>query len=193
LNASHRKFDIVALAASAGGLKTICTILSDLPEDFPASIVVVQHLDPSHPSLMAEILARHTTLRVSEARQGERLEWSRVYVARPDRHLLVNPDRTVSLSFTEPVHFVRPSADLLFESVAMACTDRAIAVVLSGTGKDGSNGVQSIDKMNGIVIAQEAAEFPGMPDSAIKTGVVDYVLPLEKIAPALIYLVKGDK
>jgi len=191
LNTTHRKFEVVALAASAGGLKAICTILSGLPEDFPVPTVVVQHLDPSHPSQMAEILSRHTTLQVSEARTGERLERSRVYVARPDRHLLVNFDRTLSLSFTELVHFVRPSADLLFESVAMAYKDRAIAVVLSGTGKDGSSGVQSIDKMNGIVIAQEAAEFPGMPDSAIKTGVVDYVLPLEKIAPALISLVNG--
>ncbi len=125
------------------------------------SIVVVQHLDPSHPSKMSEILAWHTTLRVNEAREGERLQRSRVYVAKPDRHLLVNPDRTLSLSFTELVHFVRPSADLLLESVAMAYKDRAIAVVLSGTGKDGSNGVQSIDKMHGIVIAQESGRVSG--------------------------------
>ena len=193
MNASYGKFDVVAVAASAGGLKAISTILSGLPEDFPVSIVVVQHLDPSHPSKMSEILARHTSLRVNEARSGERLEMSKVYIAKPDRHLLVNPDRTLSLSFTELVHFVRPSADLLFESVAVVYKDRAIAVVLSGAGKDGSNGVQSIDKMGGIVIAQERAEFPGMPDSAIQTGVVDYVLPLEKIAPFLICLVKGDK
>ena len=193
MNASYGKFDVVALASSAGGLKAISTILSGLPEDFPVSIVVVQHLDPKHTSQMEEILARHTSLRVNEARSGERLERSKVYIAKPDRHLLVNLDRTLSLSFTELVHFVRPSADLLFESVAVVYKDRAIAVVLSGTGKDGSNGVQSIDKMGGIVIAQETAEFPGMPDSAIKTGVVDYVLPLEKIAPVLICLVKGDK
>ena len=184
---------MVALAASAGGLKAISTILSGLPEDFSVPVVVVQHLDPNHTSQMAEILARHTSLRVNEAREGERLERSRVYVARPDRHLLVNPDRTLSLSFTELMNFVRPSADLLFESVAAAYKDRAIAVVLSGAGKDGSVGVQSIDKMGGMVIAQETAEFPGMPDSAIQTGVVDYVLPLEKIAPVLICLVKGDK
>ena len=193
MNASYGKFDAVALAASAGGLKAISTILSGLPEDFSVPVVVVQHLDPNHTSQMAEILARHTSLRVNEAREGERLERSRVYVARPDRHLLVNPDRTLSLSFTELMNFVRPSADLLFESVAEVYKDRAIAVVLSGTGKDGSNGVQSINKMLGIVIAQETAEFPGMPDSAIQTGVVDYVLPLEKIASALICLVKGDK
>jgi len=193
LNASYGKFDVVAVAASAGGLKAISTILSGLPEDFPVSIVVVQHLDPKHTSQMAEILARHTSLRVNEARSGERLERSKVYIAKPDRHLLVNPDRTLSLSFTELVHFVRPSADLLFESVAVVYKDRAIAVVLTGAGKDGSNGVQSIDKMGGIVIAQETAEFPGMPDSAIQTGVVDYMLPLEKIAPVLICLVKGDK
>lgn len=192
MNASYGKFDVVALAASAGGLKAISTILSGLPEDFPVSIVVVQHLDPRHKSQMAEILARHTSLRVNEARSGEQLERSKVYIAKPDLHLLVNPDRTLSLSFTELVHFVRPSADLLFESVAVVYKDRAIAVVLSGTGKDGSMGVQSIDEMGGMVIAQETAEFPGMPDSAIQTGVVDYVLPLEKIAPVLICLVKGD-
>jgi two-component system chemotaxis response regulator CheB len=191
MNLSKSKFDVVALTASAGGLKAISTILSGLPEVFPVSIVVVQHLDPKHPSLMAEILARHTSLQVSGARHGERLERSRVYIAKPDRHLLVNPDRTLSLSFTKLDHLVRPSGDLLFESVALACRDRAIAVVLSGTGKDGSKGVQAINRMGGTVIAQEKAEFTGMPDSAIDTGVVDYVLPLEKIAPTLICLVKG--
>lgn len=191
MNASWGKFDVVALTASAGGLKAISTILSGLPEGFPVSIVVVQHLDPTHPSLMSEILARHTPLQVGEARQAERLERSKVYIAKPDRHLLVNPDLTLSLAFTEPVHFVRPSADLLFESVALAFRDRAIAVVLSGSGKDGSMGVESIKRMGGVVIAQEDAEFPGMPDAAIHTGAVDYVLPVEKIAPALICLVKG--
>jgi two-component system chemotaxis response regulator CheB len=94
------------------------------------------------------------------------------------------------------VHFVRPSADLLFESVAASYRERAIAVVLTGSGSDGSMGVKAIKKMGGTVVAQDerSAEFPGMPGAAIHSGSVDFVLPLEEIAPALVTLVmKGDE
>ncbi len=188
-------FDIVAMAASAGGLKAITHVLSGLPADFPASIVVVQHVDPRHRSLMAEILSRRIALNVKDADEGERLTKSTVYIARPDRHLLVNPDRTLSLSSSEPVHFVRPSADLLFESVGTSYKDRAIAVVLSGSGNDGAMGVQAIKKMGGTVIVQDdaTADFAGMPSAAIKTTAVDLVLPLEEIATAISSLVmEGD-
>jgi len=114
-----------------------------------------------------------------------------VYIAPPDRHLLVNPDGTLSLSQSELVHFVRPSADLLFESVAASYRERAIAVVLTGTGSDGSMGVQAIKKMGGTVIAQnqQSAEFGGMPAAAVQSGAVDFVLPLDEIASALVTLV----
>jgi two-component system chemotaxis response regulator CheB len=187
-------FDIIAIAASAGGLKAIIKILSGLPADFQASIVVVQHLDPRHRSLMAEILSRRTALKVKEAEEGEKLEKATAYIAKPDRHLLINPDGTVSLSSSELVHFLRPSADLLFESVAAAYRDRAIAVVLSGTGSDGSMGAQAIKKTGGTLIIQEDAEFAGMPTAAMNATEVDFVLPLEEIASALVTLVmKGDK
>jgi two-component system chemotaxis response regulator CheB len=184
-------FDIVALAASAGGLTALSLVLSGLPAGFPATIVVVQHLDPRHRSLMADILSRRTALRVKQAEEGDRLEPSTVYIAPPNRHLLVNPDGSLSLSQSELVHFVRPSADLLFESVAASYKDRAIAVVLTGTGSDGTMGVQAIKKMSGTVIAQDGktAEFSGMPVAAIQTGTVDFILPLDDIAPALVSLV----
>lgn len=186
-------FDVVALAASAGGLKAITEVLGALPEDFPAALVVVQHLDPRHRSLMAEILGRRTALPVKEAAEGDRLAAGRVYVAPPNRHLLVNPDATISLSQTELVHFVRPSADLLFESVAASYRERAIAVVLSGTGTDGAMGVKAIKKTGGTVIVQEPAssEFRGMPDAAEETGRADFVLPLHEIAPAIVSLVNA--
>jgi two-component system chemotaxis response regulator CheB len=162
-------------------------VLAALPGDFPAPLVVVQHVDPRHRSLMAEILARRTSLRVSEARAGDRVARGHVYVAPPNQHLLVNPDGTLSLTQTELVHFVRPSADLLFESVAATYKGRAIAVVLSGSGEDGAMGVTAIKKMGGTVIVQDAktSEFSGMPDAAEKTGVADFVLALDEIAPAL--------
>jgi two-component system, chemotaxis family, protein-glutamate methylesterase/glutaminase len=184
-------FDIVALASSAGGLSALSEVLSTLPESFPAPIAVVQHLDPRHRSLMAKILSGRTMLSVKEAEEGDRLRPAVVYVAPPDRHLLINPGGTISLTQSEMVHFVRPSADLLFESVAASFKDRAIAVVLTGSGSDGKMGVMAIKKMGGTVIAQDEAtsEFFGMPGSAIQSGNVDFILPLGEIASALVTLV----
>ncbi len=192
---SGAAFDIVALAASAGGLTALSRVLAALPGDFPAVIVVVQHLDPRHRSLMADILSRRTPLRVKQAEEGEQVSPATVYIAPPNRHLLVNSDGTLSLSQSELVHFLRPSADLLFESVAASYRERAIAVVLTGTGSDGAMGVQAIKKMGGTVIAQDeaSAEFFGMPSAAIHSGSVDFVLPLDEIPAALVTLViKGE-
>ncbi len=188
-------FDVVALAASAGGLTALSSVLAELPAEFPAGILVVQHLDPRHRSLMADILSRRTRLEVKQAEDGDRLAGGRVYIAPPNRHLLLNGDGSLSLTQTELVHFVRPSADLLFESVAASYKDRSIAVVLSGSGGDGSMGVKAIKKMGGTVLAQDqrTSEFFGMPGAAIDSGNVDFVLPLEEIAPALVTLVmKGQ-
>lgn len=188
-------FDVVALAASAGGLAALSRVLSGMPGEFPAALVVVQHLDPRHRSLMAEILTKRTSLKVRQASNNDELRAGSVYIAPPDRHLLVDPDGTLSLSQSELVHFVRPSADLLFESVAACYKDRAIAVVLTGTGSDGNMGVTAIKKMGGTVIAQDeqSSEFFGMPGAAIQTGNVDFVLPLDEIPAALVTLVvKGE-
>jgi two-component system chemotaxis response regulator CheB len=184
-------FGVVALAASAGGLTALSQVLSGIPGDFRAAIVVVQHLDPRHRSLMADILSRRTALHVRQAAEGDRMSPGTVFIAPPDRHLLVNPDSTLSLSQSELVHFVRPSADLLFESVAASYRDRAIAVVLTGSGSDGSMGVRGIKKMGGTVIVQDGktAEFSGMPEAATHTGAADFILPLEEIASALVTLV----
>jgi two-component system chemotaxis response regulator CheB len=112
----------------------------------------------------------------------------------PNRHLLVNPDGSLSLSQSELVHFVRPSADLLFESVAASYKDRAIAVVLTGTGSDGVMGIQAIKKMGGTVIVQDqqTSEFFGMPGAAIQSGNVDFILPLDEIAALVTLVVKGE-
>lgn len=188
-------FEVVALASSAGGLSALSQVLTPLPVDFPAVILIVQHLDPRHRSLMADILSRRTALRVKQAEEGDVLRPATVFIAPPNRHLLVNPDGTLSLSQSELVHFLRPSADLLFESVAASYKDRAIAVVLTGTGSDGTMGVQAIKKMGGTVIVQDekTSEFFGMPGAAIQTGTADFILPLDEIPSALVTLVvKGE-
>jgi len=192
---ASRGFDIVAIAASAGGLSALTAVLGSLPEDFSATVVVVQHLDPRHRSLMPQIIGRRSRLPVLAAADGAELEPGHIYLAPPDRHLLVNGDGTISLTETELVNFVRPSADLLFESVAAAYGERAIAVVLTGTGHDGSIGVTAIKKRHGTVIAQDEAssQFFGMPSAAIKTGAVDFVLSLDEMPLALVTLVAGEE
>jgi two-component system, chemotaxis family, protein-glutamate methylesterase/glutaminase len=184
-------FELVGAAASAGGLRALSTLLAALPPEFPVAVVVVQHLDPRHASLMAGILGRRTQLAVQEAEDGDRLHPGTVYVAPPNKHLLVNGDGTLSLTQTELVHFVRPSADLLFESIAASYRERSIAVVLTGTGTDGAMGVRAVKKMGGTVIAQDesSSEFFGMPGAANQTGSADFVLPLNEIPHALATLV----
>jgi two-component system, chemotaxis family, protein-glutamate methylesterase/glutaminase len=188
-------FDIVAIAASAGGIIALTQVISELPADFPARVVVVQHLDPRHRSLMPQIIARRSSLPVVQAAQGMEIEPGHVYLAPPDHHLLISRDDTATLTHTELVNFVRPSADLLFESVAAAYGDRAIAVVLTGSGKDGSLGVTAIKSRGGTVIAQdeESSEFFSMPAAAIKTGSVDFVLSLGEIPAALVTLLGGSR
>jgi two-component system chemotaxis response regulator CheB len=192
--AARQQFEIVAMAASAGGLAAVTHVLARLPANFGAIVVFVQHLDPRHRSLMPEIMSRRSKLPVKQAEDAMELEPGHVYLAPPDNHLLVNRNATVSLTHTELVNFVRPSADLLFESVAAAYGERAIAVVLTGTGKDGSMGVTAIKQRGGTVIAQDEAssEFFGMPSAAIRTGTVDFVLSLDEIPGALQLLVAGE-
>jgi two-component system chemotaxis response regulator CheB len=191
---SNAAFDVIALAASAGGLAALTTVVADLDRSFPTPILVVQHLDRRHRSLMAEMLGRRTSLAVMEAEHEDKVAPGNVYVAPPNHHLLVNADGTMSLSQTELVHFVRPSADLLFESVAAAFRERAIAVVLTGTGTDGAMGIRAVKKMGGTTIAQDQqAQFSGMPRAAIDTGDIDFVLPVEEIAAALRTLVHAQE
>jgi len=192
---AQEPFEIVAIASSAGGVAALMRVLSQLPAALPVPIVVVQHLDPRHRSLMAEIMGRHSPLAVKEAEERDHLAPATVYFAPPDQHLLVNTDSTLTLTRTELVHFVRPSADLLFESVAAAYGARSIAVVLTGTGVDGAMGVKAIKKCRGTVIVQdqESSEFFGMPHAAITTGDVDFVLPLDEIAEAVRTLVMENR
>ena len=118
LYAIERPRHVVALAASAGGLTAVSRVLSNLPADFPAPILVLQHQDPHHRSWLPEILTRRTELRVTQVRGGERLTAGTVFLSLPGRHLLVAADGTLSLSDTARVRFVRPSADVLFSSLA---------------------------------------------------------------------------
>lgn len=187
---SSRPKHVVALAASAGGLAALTEVLASLPVDFAAPVLVLQHLSPHFRSWLPEILGRRVALPVVQVRGGERIKAGRVYVAPPDHHLMVEPSGLLGLSEAARVQFVRPSADLLFTSLAECWGKGAIAVVLTGTGRDGADGVRAIREHGGTVIAQDeaSADFFGMPNAAVRTGMVDRVLPLDRIALVLIEL-----
>lgn len=181
------------MAASAGGLKALSVILGGLPAKFPAAIAIVMHLSPDHESLLAEILGWRTQLEVRQAHTGDVLCHSSVFVAPPNHHLLVREGGSLELSSSasEKVHHARPSAEPLFASVAEVYKQNAIAVVLTGGDGDGSIGVSIIKELGGKVIAQDrpTSQDFSMPETSIKTGDVDFILPLSEIAPKLIALV----
>lgn len=185
-------FGVVAIAASAGGITALGRVLGGLPTGFPVPVMVVQHLDPRHKTVIAEVLGRRANMPVRLAREGEKTEAGVVYIAPPNRHLLVGIDGVLTLSSSELVHFVRPSADLMFESVAGSYGSRAIACVLSGTGSDGVMGASAIKSRGGTVIAEdpEQAEFRGMPEAVVASGMVDFILPLDEIAAVIRGLVE---
>lgn len=191
-DASQARFGVVAMCASAGGFNAVQTVLEALPADLGAAVVIVQHLDPHHRSRMAEILTRRVALDVREAHAGDALEPGTALIAPPDRHLLVTDDGRVELTSAPLVHFVRPSADLLFESVAAVYGARALGIVLSGTGRDGAEGTRAIASRGGLVIVQDpaSAEFGGMPAAAVATGGAGLVLPLDAIAARVVQLVR---
>lgn len=183
--------NVVAIASSKGGIKALKQVLSQLPAGFTGAIIVIQHLSSLFKSHLADILNRQTSLEVKDATEGETLTSGTVYVAPSDQHVIVNRDRTISLSDAAKEHFVRPSAEYTFKSIADIYGKQAIAVVLTGYDGDGQEGVQKIKAMGGKVIAQdqETSEVFGMPQSAIETGCVDLILPLDQIADGIIDLI----
>lgn len=186
-------YSIVAIAASAGGITALSEVLGSLPSGFPVPVVVVQHLDRRHETVIATVLGRRTTLPVVLASAGVQAEAGTIYVAPPNYHLLVGAGSTLTLSSSELVHFVRPSADLLFESVAGAYGAATLACVLTGSGQDGAMGVNAVKSRGGTVIVEDpkSAEFKGMPEAAVATGSVDFVLPLDEIGSVITGLVTG--
>jgi two-component system, chemotaxis family, protein-glutamate methylesterase/glutaminase len=186
---------VVVIAASAGGVAALIDLFGGLPGDFPASIVVIQHRAATKTSLLDEILRRRTKLPIEAARPGERLLPGVAYIAPPDQHLIVNAESRFEFVDGTRVRGVLSSANPLLESAAPIFNDRLIAVVLTGSGLDATDGVQAVKACGGIVIAQDEATSLhfGMPGSAIRTGVVDRVLPLSSIAPALVELVTSQR
>ncbi|THD44091.1 MAG: response regulator [Bradyrhizobium sp.] len=190
---SHPNFPIVAIGASAGGLDACRKLLDALPADNGMSFILVQHLDPNHDSMMVDLLAGNTAMPIVQAADGMTIERDRVYVIPPGVYLSVDDRAALRLSRPLARHGMRLPFDFLLNSLARECGARAVCVILSGTGADGSVGLKAIKARGGLVIAQDIreADYDGMPQSAIATGDVDLVLPAAKIAEALVSNERG--
>ena len=182
-----RRFPVVGIGASAGGLDAFKALLAATPPDTGMAFVLIQHLDPLHASLMAELLSSHTAMPVTQAAEGLSIEPNHVYLIPPGVSLAVAQGK---LHLSEPTerHGARLAFDFFLRSLAEDCGERAICVVLSGTGTDGTEGLKAVKKRGGFVIVQDPSEaaFDGMPKSAIKTGQADRTLPVAGIPAALI-------
>ena len=176
-------FPIVAIGASAGGLEALTSLVENLTPDFGMAYLVVEHLDPNHKSMLVELLSRKTTVPIEEARQGTLVAPDRIYVIPPNRNLSL-ADGRLNLSSRGASPAKHMPIDFLFRSVSRECPGNCIGIVLSGTGSDGSLGVEEIKSADGITLAQDedSAKHDGMPRSAVATGHIDYVLAPESIA-----------
>jgi two-component system chemotaxis response regulator CheB len=181
------RIEAIVIGASAGGVEALSVILPLLPTSFRPSLLIVLHLPRERPSLLVEIYAKRCALPIREADDKEPVEPGTVYFAPPDYHMLVEKNRQIALSTDEPVHFSRPSVDVLFESAADAYGDRLLGVILTGANEDGAAGLHAIHRAGGVTVVQrpDSAQVPLMVVSALQRSPADFVLPLPEIAQLL--------
>jgi two-component system, chemotaxis family, protein-glutamate methylesterase/glutaminase len=178
---------VVVIGVSAGGVAVLFELLPTFPATYSLPIVVVQHLHPRQDRSFIQQLDHRSALTIKEADEKESIEAGHVYIAPPNYHLLIEDDRTFSLSVDEKVNYARPAIDVLFESAADVYGDGVIGVILTGANEDGARGLRSIKARGGLAIVQdpETAEAPAMPQAAIAATHVDHVLALPEIARLL--------
>jgi two-component system CheB/CheR fusion protein len=187
-----KTFSVVAIGASAGGLEACRALVDALPPSPGIAFILVLHLDPTHESMMVELLSGHTSLKVLQASEGIVVEPDHIYVIPPGANLSVE-GRRLHLSKPPERHGARLPFDFLLKSVAAEFRERAICVILSGMGADGSAGLKFIREQGGLIISQDPDEavYDGMPRSAVMTGAVDLVFPVAKIPAALVKYDRG--
>ena len=176
--------EAVVIGVSAGGLKALSAILPSLPGDYPLPVMVVIHLPPAGKSLVAELFDNKCAVKVVEAEDKDTIAPGTVYFAPPDYHLLVELDRTLSLSSEEPVLFSRPSVDVLFETAADAYGPGLIGIVLTGANTDGAQGLKAIVAAGGVALVQtpEDAFASAMPEAALESVPEAAAMTLEDIS-----------
>ena len=185
---------IVGIGASAGGLKAFERFFSQMPSDSGMGFVLILHLDPSHVSMLPDLLSKYTKMPILQTEDGAKVEANTVHIIPPNKKMAIKHGALVLTAPTEP-RGLRLPIDAFFRSLAEDQGSNAIGVILSGTGSDGTLGLKAIKDAGGLVIAQDlaSAEFDGMPRSAMGTGLVDYVLAPENIAQQLLKYAAGSR
>ncbi len=185
--------DIIVVGASAGGIDALVAVASTLPADLPATIFVVMHLPAWHDSALPAILSRNGPLPAIHPKSGEKIERGRIYVAPPDKHLLIDSVDSVELWHGPKENNFRPSINALFRSAAVAYGKRVAGVILTGALDDGATGLWWIKRKEGIAIVQDPADaqFPQMPQAALTHLPVDYVVTAAQIGAILTALARG--
>jgi two-component system, chemotaxis family, protein-glutamate methylesterase/glutaminase len=183
--------DIIVIGASSGGIEALIEVVARLPEELPAAVFVVVHISPRSVSLLPEILNRAGPLTAAHAKNNEKIKVGRIYVARPDFHLLIH-DGAVRLVRGPKENNTRPAIDPTFRTAAHAYGSRVVGILLSGTLDDGTAGLQAVKLRGGVAVVQDPADalFPDMPLNAIAAVAVDHVLPKGEIAPLLARLAR---
>jgi two-component system, chemotaxis family, protein-glutamate methylesterase/glutaminase len=177
----------VVIGASAGALEALSVILPALPSRYRLPVMVVVHVPPNKKSVLVELFRLKCSMKVQEAEDKEPIKVGTVYFAPPDYHLLVEKDKSLSLSSDEPVLFSRPSIDVLFESAADAYGPGLLGVILTGANQDGASGVKAVTKSGGVAVVQrpEEAFASAMPEAALAVCPTARVLSIEEIAAYL--------
>ena len=181
-------YEAIVIGVSSGGLKAMKVMFSCLPKEFNTPIIIVQHIGSQSENLWISLLNDKSNLYIKEADEKESIEQGKVYIAPPNYHLLIERDKTFSLTIDERVNYARPSIDVLFESAAEAYKSKLIGVILTGSNNDGTNGLKRIKEYGGLTIVQDpaTAESSYMPASAMAVVQMDYILTLENIIKLLI-------
>jgi two-component system chemotaxis response regulator CheB len=181
------RIEAIVIGASAGGVEALSVILPLLPATFRPSLLIVLHLPRERPSLLVEIYEKRCSLPIREADDKEPVEPGTVYFAPPDYHMLVEKNRQIALSTDEPVHFSRPSVDVLFESAADVYGERLLGIILTGANEDGAAGLHAIHRAGGVTVVQQpdSAKATRMVVSALQRNPADFVLSLPEIAQLL--------
>ncbi len=182
-----RPVSAVVIGTSAGGVEALLTLLPALPATVRVPVLVVLHVPPTRPTLVAGLLTDRCDLPVREAEDKMPIEPGTVYLAPADYHLLVEPGPVVALSTDEPVHFSRPSIDVLFETAADVFGAGLLGIILTGASSDGADGLDAVRRAGGTTVVQDPREarVPAMVEAALARGTADYVQPLAGIAAML--------
>jgi len=185
-------YEAIVIGTSSGGMNALKFLFSALPIEFGIPIIIVQHISPRSENQWIKLLNNNSKLYLKEADEKEKIEHGKVYIAPPNYHLMIEQNKTFSLTIDERVNYSRPSIDVLFESAAEAYKNKLIGVILTGSNSDGTKGMKRIKECEGLTVAQdpETAESSYMPASAIAAIQPNYILSLENIIELLIKLDK---